>query len=192
MAVDEWLATINTAIQRSFGDAVKIQVGITTTVDNVFLGDNWERCAPLAKAKLLFHSLFNIISPWTILRHLTYTVTISPNLAGYLPKLSQPLGKLIYTNRWKNRKNMSSSLVFITSREQSCLRTLNKFQGLVHLLESGHQTGMSYPFVLSTQIAADHRARVMATYVFIRDLAGSSFVLSFQNLFIGLVGKINT
>ena len=82
----------------------KIQVGIKTTVNNVFLGDNWERCAPLAKAKLLFHSLLNIISPWTILRHLTYTVTISLSLTGCLPKLGQPLGKLIYTKRWKTER----------------------------------------------------------------------------------------
>ncbi len=30
-------------------------------------------------------------------------------------KLIQPLGKFIYANRWKIRKNMLSSLSFVTS-----------------------------------------------------------------------------
>ena len=41
-------------------------------------------------------------------------------------KFIQPLEKSICTNRQKIRKNMLSSLSFLTHKHQSCLRTLNK------------------------------------------------------------------
>ena len=69
-AADEWLATINTATWRSFGDVAKIRVGVKTTADNVFLADDWKHRAPLVEADLL-HPL---ITPWTISPHLTMRV----------------------------------------------------------------------------------------------------------------------
>lgn len=41
-------------------------------------------------------------------------------------KLIQSLGKSIYADRWKIRKNMSSSLVLLTSKDHSCAGKLNK------------------------------------------------------------------
>jgi len=74
-AADEWLATINTATWRSFGDVAKIRVGIKTTADNVFLADDWEHRAPLVEEDLL-HPLItqHNITPWTISPHLTMRV----------------------------------------------------------------------------------------------------------------------
>ena len=43
-----------------------------------------------------------------------------------IKKLIQSLGKSIYADRWKIRKNMSSSLVLLTSKDHSCAGKLNK------------------------------------------------------------------
>ena len=43
-------------------------------------------------------------------------------------KLIQSLGKSIYADRWKIRKNMSSSLVLLASKDHSCAGKLNKLQ----------------------------------------------------------------
>lgn len=45
---------------------------------------------------------------------------------SYTEKLIQSLGKSIYADRWKIRKNMSSSLVLLTSKDHSCAGKLNK------------------------------------------------------------------
>lgn len=75
MAVDEWLATINAATWRSFGDVAKIRVGIKTTADNVFLADDWEHRAPLVEADLLRPLITqHNITPWAISPHLTMRV----------------------------------------------------------------------------------------------------------------------
>ena len=50
-------------------------------------------------------------------KFLFYFMTESGVHDGEVWKLIQPLGKLIYTNRWKIRKNMSSSFAFLTSRD---------------------------------------------------------------------------
>ena len=48
-------------------------------------------------------------------------------------KLIQSLGKSIYADRWKIRKNMSSSLVLLTSKDHSCAGKLNKLPGIVNV-----------------------------------------------------------
>lgn len=58
-------------------------------------------------------------------------------------KLIQLLGKSIYDNRRKIRKNMLSSLSFLTYRDQSCLGTLNK------LLETMRPTDLVKPILYS-------------------------------------------
>lgn len=72
---DEWLATINAATWRSFGDVAKIRVGIKTTADNVFLANDWEHRAPSVEPDLL-HPLItqHNITPWAISPHLTMRV----------------------------------------------------------------------------------------------------------------------
>lgn len=55
---------------------------------------------------------------WVVVFHVKHSAELS--------KLIQLLGKLIYTNRWKIRKNMSFSLVFLTFRDHSCAEKLNK------------------------------------------------------------------
>jgi adenine-specific DNA-methyltransferase len=50
---DTWLRSIESATWKTFGDIAKIRVGIKTTADAVFIGNNWERRNPQPEAELL-------------------------------------------------------------------------------------------------------------------------------------------
>ena len=96
---DEWLATINAATWRSFGDVAKIRVGIKTTANNVFLADDWEHRAPLVEADLL-HPLItqHNITPWAISPHLTMRVL-------YPYDLTSEKRRVLNINDWPGAKS---------------------------------------------------------------------------------------
>jgi adenine-specific DNA-methyltransferase len=64
---DQWLTAIEQATWKTFGDIAKIRVGIKTTADRVFLGDNWDTAAPAVEANLLLPLITQSnVTPWRI------------------------------------------------------------------------------------------------------------------------------
>lgn len=62
---DQWLESIEERTWRTFGDIAKIRVGIKTTADRVFLGDDWEKSAPDVEDELLLPLITQSnITPW--------------------------------------------------------------------------------------------------------------------------------
>lgn len=72
---DKWLEELGKATWRTFGDIAKIRVGIKSTADKVFLGDNWSHVAPAVEAELLLPLITQSnITPWRIADHLEMRV----------------------------------------------------------------------------------------------------------------------
>ncbi|MGL4832224.1 MAG: N-6 DNA methylase [Propionibacteriaceae bacterium] len=72
---DKWLEELQKATWRTFGDIAKIRVGIKSTADKVFLGDNWSHAAPEVEAELLLPLITQSnITPWRIADHLEMRV----------------------------------------------------------------------------------------------------------------------
>lgn len=64
-ASDEWLRSVDRRTWRTFGDVAKIRVGIKSTADHVFLGDDWGASAPEVEDDLLLPLLTQRdIAPW--------------------------------------------------------------------------------------------------------------------------------
>lgn len=62
---DEWLESIEERTWKTFGEVAKIRVGIKTTADRVFLGDDWRRTAPEVEGDLLLPLITQSnITPW--------------------------------------------------------------------------------------------------------------------------------
>jgi predicted RNA methylase len=62
---DQWLRLIEESTWKTFGDIAKIRVGIKTTADRVFLGDNWDESAPAVEDDLLLPLITQSnITPW--------------------------------------------------------------------------------------------------------------------------------
>lgn len=72
---DKWLEEIHKATWRTFGDIAKIRVGIKSTADKVFLGDNWSHVTPAVETELLLPLITQSnITPWRITDHLEMRV----------------------------------------------------------------------------------------------------------------------
>lgn len=68
---DKWLADVQKATWRTFGDIAKIRVGIKSTADKIFLGDNWDDKAPGVEDELLLPLITQgNITSWRITDHL--------------------------------------------------------------------------------------------------------------------------
>ncbi|WP_220222353.1 N-6 DNA methylase [Brevibacterium aurantiacum] len=80
---DQWLETIKEHTWKTFGDIAKIRVGIKTTADRVFLGDDWERSAPDVEDELLLPLITqNNITPWRTSDSLEMKVLYPYNLSS--------------------------------------------------------------------------------------------------------------
>ncbi len=67
--VDGWLRRVAEGTWRTFGEVVRIRVGIKTTADRVFISDRWEEREPRPEAELLFDLLtHHDLAPWRITR----------------------------------------------------------------------------------------------------------------------------
>ncbi|WP_280443549.1 Eco57I restriction-modification methylase domain-containing protein [Nocardia brasiliensis] len=67
--VDAWLAAIDAATWRTFGEVARIRVGIKTTADRVFISDRWAEAEPVPEAELLLDLItHNDLEPWRIVR----------------------------------------------------------------------------------------------------------------------------
>ncbi len=67
--VDAWLAAIDAATWRTFGEVARIRVGIKTTADRVFISDRWAEAEPVPEAELLLDLItHNDLEPWRIAR----------------------------------------------------------------------------------------------------------------------------
>ena len=72
---DKWLEDLQKATWRTFGDIAKIRVGIKSTADRVFLGDNWGNDAPAVEDDLLLPLITQSnVTPWRIADHLQMRV----------------------------------------------------------------------------------------------------------------------
>lgn len=72
---DKWLEDLQKATWRTFGDIAKIRVGIKSTADKVFLGDNWGNNAPAVEDELLLPLITQSnVTPWRISDHLQMRV----------------------------------------------------------------------------------------------------------------------
>lgn len=72
---DKWLEELQKATWRTFGDIAKIRVGIKSTADKVFLGDDWSHAAPTVEAELLLPLITQSnVTPWRIADHLEMRV----------------------------------------------------------------------------------------------------------------------
>lgn len=64
---DHWLQSVDEKSWKRFGDIAKIRVGIKTTADNVFLGEDWSTRAPAVESSLLLPLITQRnITPWRI------------------------------------------------------------------------------------------------------------------------------
>ena len=50
---DAWLAQVGASTWRTFGDVARVRVGIKTTADSIFIGDDWATRTPTPDAHLL-------------------------------------------------------------------------------------------------------------------------------------------
>ncbi len=67
--VDDWLRRVAAGTWRTFGEVVRIRVGIKTTADRVFISDRWEERDPRPEGELLFDLLtHHDLAPWRIAR----------------------------------------------------------------------------------------------------------------------------
>ncbi|WP_043649493.1 Eco57I restriction-modification methylase domain-containing protein [Nocardia thailandica] len=66
-ATERWLDRVAAHTWRTFGDVARIRVGIKTTADAVFIGDDWDRRAPAPEPELLRPLLtHDHLQPWRI------------------------------------------------------------------------------------------------------------------------------
>lgn len=69
---DDWLASVDAATWRTFGDLAKIRVGIKTTADAVFISNDWSAASPRPEESLLRPLItHDNIAAWTIEARLT-------------------------------------------------------------------------------------------------------------------------
>ena len=67
---DAWLARIEAATWRTFGDVAKIRVGIKTTADSVFISDQWDQRDPKPESELLLPLItHDNVTKWRISDH---------------------------------------------------------------------------------------------------------------------------
>lgn len=72
---DRWLQELERGTWKTFGDIAKIRVGIKSTADKVFLGDNWDSRAPGVEDELLLPLITQSnVTPWRIADHLEMKV----------------------------------------------------------------------------------------------------------------------
>lgn len=80
---DQWLESIEERTWKTFGDIAKIRVGIKTTADRVFLGDDWKRSAPEVEEELLLPLITQSnITPWRTSDHLEMKVLYPYDLSA--------------------------------------------------------------------------------------------------------------
>jgi adenine-specific DNA-methyltransferase len=66
-AGDEWLARIESRTWRTFGDIARIRVGIKTTADGVFIGDDWDALPVVPEVEILLPLItHHDVVPWAV------------------------------------------------------------------------------------------------------------------------------
>lgn len=82
-AGDAWLAGVEAATWRTFGDVAKIRVGIKTTADSVFISDQWDQITPRPEADLLVPLITHgNVTKWRISDHLETRVFYPYDMAS--------------------------------------------------------------------------------------------------------------
>ncbi|MEU8894466.1 N-6 DNA methylase [Nocardia sp. NPDC048505] len=67
--LDAWLAGVEAATWKTFGEVGRIRVGIKTTADRVFISDRWPHVDPCPEPELLFDLItHHDLEPWRIAR----------------------------------------------------------------------------------------------------------------------------
>ena len=80
---DHWLQSVDEKSWKRFGDIAKIRVGIKTTADNVFLGEDWSTRAPAVESSLLLPLITQRnITPWRISERLDMQVLYPYDLSS--------------------------------------------------------------------------------------------------------------
>ncbi|WP_209372062.1 N-6 DNA methylase [Brevibacterium renqingii] len=117
---DRWMEELERGTWKVFGDIAKIRVGIKTTADKVFLGENWDDAAPEVEDELLLPLITqNNITPWRIAEHLQMKVL-------YPYDLTSAKRRALDLETWPGTK------AYLTSHEE-------QLRGRKYVIEGGRE-----------------------------------------------------
>lgn len=117
---DRWMEELERGTWKTFGDIAKIRVGIKTTADKVFLGENWDDAAPEVEDELLLPLIAqNNITAWRIAEQLQMKVL-------YPYDLSSEKRRALDLEAWPGAK------AYLTSHEE-------RLRGRKYVIEGGRE-----------------------------------------------------